>query len=142
MKPFYKFIDHTADVLFVAKAEKLPELFQQCALAVEETMVETKKVALKKKIKILGESEKIDSLLFDFIDDLIFFKDYQQLVFSAFDITMEEKEGKYQLKCIASGEKIDYARHHPKVDVKAVTRHMFKVEQVKGNWKATVLLDI
>lgn len=140
--PFHKFLEHTADVLFVARAENLVDLFKECALATEETMVEISKVKPTKKIKILGESEKVECLLFDFLDELVFFKDYKQLVFSQFEITIEEKEGKYQLVCFASGEKINYARHQPKVDVKAVTMHLFKVEHDAKGWKAKVLLDI
>jgi len=142
MKPFHKFLDHTADVLFVAKAETLNELFKECAFAVEETMVDITKVKTKEKIRILGEEAKIDRLLFDFIDELIFFKDYKQLVFSKFEIEVKSKGDLYTLTCIAHGEKIDFTRHDPKVDIKAVTMHTFKVEQVKGAWKAQVLLDI
>jgi len=142
MEPFHKFIDHTADVLFVARAEDLPELFEQCAFAVEETMINIKKIKSVNDIKILCENKKIDGLLFDFIDELIFFKDYKQLVFSKFDIKIDQKEDKYDLTCVATGEKIDFTRHEPKVDIKAVTMHMFKVEQSRGSWKAQVLLDI
>lgn len=142
MEAFHKFLDHTADVMFVAKAGSLPELFRHCALAVEETMVEVEKVKVKAKIKILGEDEKVEGLLFSFLDDLIFFKDYKQMVFSKFEITIEEKKGKYVLQCFAYGEKIDHTRHEPRVDVKAVTMHLFKVEQVGEMWKAQVILDI
>lgn len=142
MKPLHKFLDHTADVFFVAKAETLPELFNECALAVEETMVNVKKVKAVKTEKILGEDAKIDGLLFDFLDELLFFKDYKQLVFSKFEIKIEEKDGKYHLTCVASGEKIDFTKHEPKVDVKAITRHMYEVKQVEGGWKAQVLIDI
>ena len=142
MKPLHKFLDHTADVFFVAKAETLPALFNECALAVEETMVAVSKVKLKEKVKILGESAKVESLLFDFLDELLFFKDYRQLVFSKFEIDIQEKEGKYSLVCQAQGEKIDFSRHEPKVDVKAITMHEFKVEKVKEGWKAQVLIDI
>lgn len=142
MTPFHKFLDHTADVFFVAKADTLPALFNECALAVEETMVEVTKVKLKDKVKILGESDKVESLLFDFLDELLFFKDYRQLVFSKFDIDIKESSGKYSLVCQAQGEKIDFSRHEPKVDVKAITMHEFKVEKVKDAWKAQVLIDI
>lgn len=142
MNPFHKFLDHTADVFFVAKAETLPALFNECALAVEETMVEVSKVKPKEKIKILGESSTVESLLFDFLDELLFFKDYKQLVFSKFDIDISESPGKYSLVCQAQGEKIDFSRHEPKVDVKAITMHEFKVEKVKEGWKAQVLIDI
>lgn len=142
MEAFHKFLDHTADVLFVARGFTLPELFRECALAVEETMVDVKEVKTKSKIKILGEEKTVQELLFGFLDDLVFFKDYKQLVFSKFDITIDEKDGKYLLTCIAQGEKIDFTRHDPKVDVKAVTMHLFKVEQSENGWKAQVLLDI
>ncbi|MDO8656506.1 MAG: archease [Nanoarchaeota archaeon] len=142
MKPLHKFLDHTADVFFVAKADTLPALFNECALAVEETMVEVSKVKVVEKVKILGESAKVESLLFDFLDELLFFKDYRQLVFSKFDIDIKEGNGKYSLVCQAQGEKIDFSRHEPKVDVKAITMHEFKVEQVKEGWKAQVLIDI
>lgn len=142
MKPLHKFLDHTADVFFVAKAETLPALFNECALAVEETMVEVSKVKPKEKVKILGESSTVESLLFDFLDELLFFKDYKQLVFSKFEIDIKESNGKYYLICQAQGEKIDFSRHEPKVDVKAITMHEFKVEKVKDGWKAQVLIDI
>ncbi|HLC70557.1 MAG TPA: archease [Candidatus Nanoarchaeia archaeon] len=142
MKPLHKFLDHTADVFFVAKADTLPALFNECALAVEETMVDVAKVKIVDIIKILGESATVESLLFDFLDELLFFKDYRQLVFSKFEIEIQEKEEKFSLVCSAQGEKIDFSRHDPKVDVKAITMHEFKVEKVKDGWKAQVLIDI
>ncbi len=142
MKAFHKFFDHTADVLFVARAETLPELFNQCALAVEETMADVSKIKPKQKLKILGESKKVDGLLFDFMEELVFFKDYKQLLFSKFEIVITEKDGTYNLSCNAYGEKLDVARHDPRVDVKAVTMHEFEVSKDKQGWKAKVLLDI
>jgi len=142
MKPLHKFLDHTADVFFVAKAGTLPELFTECALAVEETMVDLTKVKATRKVRILGETESIENLLFDFLDELLFFKDYRQLVFSKFEIEIQEKNRKQSLTCYAYGEKIDFSRHNPKVDVKAITMHEFKVEKVKEGWKAQVLVDI
>ncbi len=144
MTGMHKFLDHTADVFFVAKGATLPEVFTECALATEETMVNTEKVRLKEQIKILCEESKIDRLLFDFLDELVFFKDYRQLVFSKFEITLEQKGNKYYLACVAHGEKLDYTRHEPRVDIKAVTMHMFKIEflEDKKQWKAQVLLDI
>jgi SHS2 domain-containing protein len=117
-------------------------LFRECAIAVEETMVEISKVQPKENIKILGESHTIEGLLFDFLDELLFFKDYKQLVFSAFDIEIREENKKFNLTCFAHGEKINFGKHEPKVDVKAITMHEFKVEKVKDGWKAQVLVDI
>jgi len=142
MEPFYKFLDHTADVMFVAKAGTLKELFEQCALATEETMVEVAKVKHKITEKILVEEKTVEQLLFSFLDELVFFKDYKQLMFSKFEIEVSDTPGKCELRCVAHGEKLDLTRHNPKVDVKAVTMHLFKLEQVPSGWKAQVILDI
>lgn len=142
MKPFHKFFDHTADVLFVARADTLPELFRECALATEETMVDVSMVRPKQKVKILAENATVDGLLFDFLEELVFFKDYKQLLFSKYDLEIKEKEKGYALICFAYGEKLDVSRHDPRVDVKAVTMHEFEVVKDKQSWKAKVLLDI
>src|SRR3989344_6901352 len=142
MKPSYKFLDHTADVLFQAKAPNLNELFEQCALALQETQVDYKKVKPAKVIKITGKNKKIEYLLFDFLDDLLFYKDAKQLVFNKFEVEIEEKKEVYFLSCKAYGEKLDNNRHDPRVDVKAITMHLFEIKKVKDGWKAQVLVDI
>jgi SHS2 domain-containing protein len=48
----------------------------------------------------------------------------------------------YVLEAIARGEKLDPERHHPRVDVKAVTLHHFRLEKTERGWKAWVILDI
>ncbi len=141
MKPSHKFIEHTADILFQAQASTLGELFGQCALAVEESQVVLSNVKPKEKVIIKGKNKDVERLLFDFLDDLLFYKDAKQLIFSKFEIKILEKNGVYEMNCQAYGEKLA-AKHEQKVDVKAITMHMFKVEKAKDGWKAQVLIDI
>ena len=70
MKPTRRYIEHTADVLFEAEAATLGELFEQCGMAIEESQVELKNVEPKKEVTINGENQSVESLLFDFLDDL------------------------------------------------------------------------
>jgi SHS2 domain-containing protein len=142
MKANYQYLEHTADVLFEAEAPSLGELFEQCGLAVEEAQVELKGFGTDNQKKIKGKNSKLEYLLFDFLDDLLFFKDSEQMIFSKFDCKIEEKEGKFVLECVAYGEKIDPEKHEQKVDAKAITMHMFEVKKVEGGWKAKVLVDI
>ncbi len=142
MKPTHQFIDHTADILFQAKADTLPELFEQCGLAVEESQVQLDKVKPKKKVTFEKENKSLEMLLFDFLDELLFYKDSEQLIFSQFDISINDQDGSFNMKCAAAGEKIDVKKHQPKVDVKAITMHLFEVKKTKGGWKAQVLIDI
>lgn len=138
----YTFLDHTADILFQAEGKTIEELFAQCALAVEDTQVNIKKVKAKQAIEITGESDSLEKLLFNFLDDLLFYKDAELLLFSTFDIKITEEKGKYVLYCQASGEKLDLQKHEPKVDVKAITMHMFEIKKTKKGWWAQVLIDI
>ena len=48
----------------------------------------------------------------------------------------------YHLSSSLWGEQIDPVRHHLRADVKAVTKHLFKIEKEDNQYKATVVLDI
>ncbi len=141
MKPSREYIDHTADILFQAQAPTLEQLFEQCALAVEETQIPLEEIQPSKTITIELKHKQIDRLLFDFLDDLLFHKDADLLVFSKFDLNITKNE-EYHLMCKASGEPINHEKHERKVDVKAITMHLFEVKQVEGGWTAQVILDI
>jgi SHS2 domain-containing protein len=142
MKSSYKFIDHTADILFEAVGNTLPELFEQCAIALEDTQVDIKLIKPRESIEITGSNKDIERLLFDFLDDLLFYKDSKLLIFSKFDLDIKKDNQNYVLTCQASGEKLDHKKHDPKVDVKAITMHLFEVKEIKDGWQARVLVDI
>lgn len=142
MKPTYKYLEHTADVLFQAEALTLGELFEQSALAVENAQVDLKNIEAKEEMIITGENKDIERLLFDFLDDLLFYKDTESLILSKFEIKVEQKEEGYKLNCKAYGEKLNPEKHEQKVDAKAITMHMFEVKKTKEGWRAQVLVDI
>ena len=138
----YKFIDHTADVMFEVKAKTLKEIFENAALATFEVQVDLKRVKriVKKKIKL--KSNDIQDLFFDFLEELIYLKDAKYLVFNKFKTNLKEKNGEFLFECVAEGEKINPKKHGLKTDVKAVTLHEFYLKKVKNGYKARVLLDI
>lgn len=136
----FKFLEKVAiaDVAFEAYGKNLNELFENCAMAVAETMADTKTVESKIKKEIKLENEKIDQLLFDFVQELIYLKDAEVLLFSKFDVDV--KNGK--LKAICYGDKIDIKKQKLRNDVKAITYHMYKVEKLKDKYKVTIVLDV
>ncbi len=134
-----------ADVAFEARGKTLEELFGNCALATEEIMVDTKKVRPKIKKQIKLEAENLDNLLFDFLSELLFYKDAEGLLFSRFKIKVVEtkkKNKKYVLAAEVAGEKRDPARHDLRADVKAITLHMWVLKKEKGGWYARIIEDI
>jgi len=134
----YKFLEHTADVLFEAEGKSLEELFESCALATEETQVDLKNVGQDKEIKFVVEDESTEMLLFHFLQEIIFYKDAEELLFSRFKIKIDGN----RLEAECFGEKINQKKHILNVDVKAVTLHQFEVKKTAKGWFARVILDI
>jgi protein archease len=133
----------TADIAFEASGRDLPELFSDTADATMNVMIDNlEAIAPRETREIELSNDKIDMLLFDFLQELIYLKDAERLLLRAPDVQIDEKEGRYLLKAKAAGELLDVERHQQRADVKAVTLHNFSVEKANGGWKARVLLDI
>src|SRR5262245_29720272 len=133
----------TADIAFEATGRDLPELFRDAADATMNVMidnidaiqpVETRQIELS--------NDKLDMLLFDFLQELIFLKDAERLLLRSPEVEIAERDENYFGKATAEGEPLDAKRHDQRADVKAVTLHDFSVVQIHGGWKARVLLDI
>jgi SHS2 domain-containing protein len=134
----------TADIAFEATGRDLPELFRDAADATMNVMIDNLEAIEPREARHIElSSDEIDMLLFDFLQELIYFKDAERLLLRIRDVRIEERDGNYLLKAETAGEPLDAARHHQRADVKAVTLHNFSVKKEEdGGWKARVLLDI
>jgi len=139
----YKIIEDKAfaDICFEAYGKDLNELFENSAFAIFEMAVEIKTVNpnIIKKIKLTSDS--IENLLYDFLSEILFFKDAEQLIFSKSKVDIKEKN-KISLTAEFHGEKINPDKHPLDNDIKAITMHLFKVEKTEKGFKATVVVDI
>ena len=141
----YHFLEEvgTADIAFEATGRDLAELFSNSADATMNVMIDNlDAIGPRETRHIELSNDKIDMLLFDFLQELIYFKDAERLLLRARHVQIDEKNEKYFLKAEAVGELLDETRHLQRADVKAVTLHGFCVEKEDGGWKARVLLDI
>jgi SHS2 domain-containing protein len=141
----YHFLEEigTADIAFEATGRDLPELFCAAADATMNVMIDNLDAIEPRETRHIELfNDKLDMLLFDFLQELIYFKDAERLLLRVGDVQIHEKKGKYFSKAEAVGEPLDAARHHQRADVKAVTLHDFSVEKNNGGWKATAILDI
>jgi len=141
----YKFLEEIgiADIAFEAVGRDLPELFRDAADATMNVMIDNLDAIEPRETRNIELSnEKIDMLLFDFLQELIYFKDAERLLLRTREVRIDERDQKCFLKAEATGEPLDAARHHQRADVKAVTLHGFSVEKEDDVWKARVLLDI
>jgi SHS2 domain-containing protein len=140
--PKFRFLEDVAiaDAAFEAYGDTLEELFESCALATFEVMVETKGVEQKRKEVIEIKDLDLENLLFDFLSELIYLKDTQKIFFSKFDLNITKNKG-YLLAGTLWGDNIDYSKQEIRQDVKAVTYHLLEVKKVEDEWKALVILD-
>jgi SHS2 domain-containing protein len=132
-----------ADIAFEATGCDLPELFTAAADATMNVMIDNlDAIESRETRQIELSNDNIEMLLFDFLQELIYFKDARRLLLRVRKTQIDEKGGAYFLKAKGAGEQLDATRHQQRADVKAVTFHGFYVKKRDDNWKARVLLDI
>ncbi len=141
----YEFLEDvaTADIAFSAWGETLEETFRAAADATLNVMVENLgSVQPKERRELRLENSQLDLLLFDFLQEIIYYKDAENLMLRATKVEIQEEGNKFILRAGAWGERLDPKRHLPRVDVKAVTLHRFRLEKTGEEWKAFIILDI
>lgn len=133
-----------ADVAFNAWAATLEELFTEAARATIQVMVENlEAVRPAQTVELKLEQESLEMLLFDFLNELIFYKDARRLILLPAQLTIsKEEDGGCKVEGTLQGEEIDVKRHEMRTDVKAVTMLRYSLEQVPEGWRATVVLDV
>ncbi len=141
----YDFIDDiaTADIAFTALGETIEEMFISAADATMNVMVSNlDAIERKEKRELEATSDAIDMLLFDLLQEIIYYKDAERLLLRVEDVGISYTDGLYRLNATGFGEELDSDKHDLIVDVKAVTLHKFRVEQTHRGWEALVILDI
>lgn len=135
----FEFIDHTADLGFVVYGEDLKRLFENAGEAFFSVITDLEKVKriIERKIEIKGES--LERLMVDWLNELLYLHEVENLLFSQFEVESVGQEG---LKARVKGEPLEEERHPIKTGVKAVTYHQIHVAQEEGVWRAQVILDL
>jgi len=138
----FEFFDVTADVGFRAYGHNLEEAFENAALAVFDIITDTKRINKQLIKRIIIESEDEKALLYDWLTELLFIHDSEDLIFCQFRVKIrKERSDKFVLVAEASGEKFNPAIHEIRDEVKAVTFHLMKIQKKKG-YTLQAILDI
>jgi len=141
----YRYIDDIsmADAAIEVNSDSLEGIFIDSGKALTNTMVDDlKSIKTNQKYTFKVESQERDLLLFEFLEKLVIEKDANQMLFSEFEVKINQTNEKFMVSVIAHGEHIDYDRHELCADVKAVTLHKFSLTKEKEDWKAEMILDI
>jgi SHS2 domain-containing protein len=141
----YEFLEDvaTADIAFKAWGKDLEETFIAAADATMNVMVEdVGSIQPRESRDIRLKNDHLDLLLHDFLQELVYYKDSEKLMLRARKVGIDVQSRPFTLEGIARGETLDPERHHPRVDVKAVTLHQFRLEKNDRGGEARVILDI
>jgi len=139
----YEYLYHIADAKFRAYGSTLEEAFGNAALGMFNVMIDTSKLEAGEEREIELTSPDIKMLLVEWLSELLYLFEVDEIIFSEFRIEKIEKtkEG-FSLKGKASGVPIDLSRHKFDTQVKAVTLHELEVEQDKtGLFRVQVVVD-
>lgn len=141
----YRFLEDivTADVAFEATASTIEEMFIAAADATMNVMIDDlEQIQSRIKRSFKSRAQDLETLLFEFLQELIFLKDAEQLLTKVESLEIKQENNGFVLYAVVSGEKIDMTRHALNADVKAVTYHRFSVARQKDGWRAEVVLDV
>ena len=134
----YEYFDVTADIGIMAYGNDLNEAFENAGMAMFNVITDTGDVASSKEISFEIASEDYVSLLYDYLEELLFFHETEFMLFSEFHVRIGDD---YHLKATVRGEDIDWEKHERKTEIKAITFHQMDVE-VDSPVSVRAILDL
>jgi len=133
----YEFLEHTADVMFVAYGKTFNELFENAAEALESTMVLLDGVAEAQSTAITVSSDSCENLLYDWLAELLIKFEVERFAVRKCFVRIVD----LLLTADCLGETVDPRRHKLNTEVKAVTYHNLSI--VKNDvYHAEITLDV
>jgi SHS2 domain-containing protein len=135
----YEFFEHTADLGLRVKAETLDRLFRDAATGLLSMIVESApEGGPRQHLQIELRAERLDDLLFDWLNELLYLVDTKRWMLDNFEVRLEQTALRADLRARPLDPSSARMRH----EVKAITYHRLKVEPTPGGWLAEVIVDI
>lgn len=125
MKKF-EYFEVTADIGFRAYGKNLNEAFENAGLAIFNIISDTEDIDSKNEISFEITSEDNVSLLYDYLEELLFYHEVEFMLFGEFHVEIDEN---LHLKATIRGETIDWDKHERKTEIKAITFHEMHVKK-------------
>jgi protein archease len=130
-----------ADCAVEIEGDDLDDLFATAARALAEVMVDPATVRATTERRVELTAPSLDLLLYDWLSELIYVKDSEQLVFPVVEARVNAGSP-CRLSARLVGGPIDRATTALRADPKAVTFHQFALEPCERGWRARVVIDI
>lgn len=125
MKKF-EYFEATADIGLKAYGKDMNEAFENAGLAIFNIISDTSNIDPSIEIEFEVASEDDVSLLYDYLEELLFYHETEFMLFSEFQVEIDEN---FHLKARIKGEEINWDRHERKTEIKAITFHKMAVRK-------------
>lgn len=151
----YEFLDHPADVGFLARGRTLAELFAAAAQAMCDFGWELDRVEPQETVEIRARAGTVEDLLYSWLSEVLFLSDAEGWVFKRFAVAQvsppaaaapgrprQQPPQLWEVRGQGQGERFRRGHHKARTYVKAVTYHQLSVQQRPEGWQATAYLDV
>ena len=135
----FRFLNHTGDLAIEIYGQSLRNIFENAGQALFHVITDPSKVQEKVEKGITLAYDDLETLMVDWLGELLYLHDVEGLLFRRFEVRGME-DGRFEVK--AWGESFQEGRHVIRTEVKAVTFHHLEIKQQQGRWRARVVLDL
>ena len=133
----FEYLDHTADAKFRAYGKTLEEAFINSAIATFSILINTDKVkpVITKDISIT--SGTAESLLYDFLEELLYLLDVEGFLLSRVEDMRIENNN---LTCKVYGD--SHKKYRISGNIKSITYNDMEIKKTDKGYRITAVVDI
>jgi len=135
--PPYEIVDHTADTGIRVVAPDIEEFFADAACGMFDIIVGGEIEGWPATHEISLESPDIESLIVDWLSELLYLFDVKKFIFSKAQFNELTHNS---LRCTARGT--SFSGTIVGTEVKAVTHHLLEVRHTTAGYEATIIFDL
>ena len=135
----FEVLEHTADTGFRAWGATREAMFAAAAEALVSIAIEIADVEPRSPYEIGARGEDEESLLVNFLNEVLYQLDGARIAFRRFEVNQIEGD---RIAATGWGEPRDAERHRARIVVKGVTYHQLRITHTLERSEAEVYLDI
>ncbi len=137
--PHWEHFPHDADIGIKGFGQSINEAFEQAALAMTAVITDPKTVAHSEMVEIACEAPDEELLFVDWLNELVYEMATRNMLFGKYQVSVSHNS----LLGQAWGEKIDFLKHEPVVEVKGATYTSLSVKHNDDEaWIAQCVIDV
>lgn len=130
-------LEHTADVLMRVRGADQAEIFADAGRAMFHVMYgPCEDRGVERQVSL--EAENLESLLIDYLSELLFITDVENVVFCTFDVDIRGT----RLEAVLRGEPFDPARHSGGTIIKGVSYFGLEIVKEEDGYVVDIIFDI